>query len=66
MERTIEVKLVSDYNYTEGEINAFYDSFKANKSEYEKLNPSTVDSLYSFVNFDKFKSDMLEMKKSID
>lgn len=35
MERTIEAKLIQDYNYSDDQINAFYTSFKQNKAEYE-------------------------------
>ena len=33
---------------------------------YEQININTVEALFSFIDFDKFKKDMLEMKKSID
>ena len=30
--------------------------------EYEKLNPEVVDSLFAFIDFDKFKKNILEFK----
>lgn len=66
MERTIEAKLVQQYNFTDDQLNDFYTSFPDKKADYEKRNENTVNSLYSFIDFDKFKSDMLEMKKSMD
>lgn len=30
--------------------------------EYEKINPEVVDSLFAFIDFDKFKKNILEFK----
>ena len=65
MEKAIEARLINEFDFTDDEINDFYTSFGENKDTYEKRNPSTVDSLYSFIDFDRFKNDMIQMKKSV-
>ena len=66
MEKTIESKLLNDFKFSDEEINNFYTSFPDKKAHYETVNINTVDALFSFIDFDRFKKEMLEMKKSID
>lgn len=66
MEKTIEQKLLEEFKFADDEINSFYTSFPEKKEHYEQINVNTVEALFSFIDFDKFKKDMLEMKKSID
>ena len=64
MERLIEAKLVQEFNFTDEEVNDFYTTFQDKKAEYEARNVDTVDALYSFIEFDRFKKEMLDFKKS--
>lgn len=50
--------------YSEEEVKAFYDGFKDRYPEYEKIHKATVDTLFNFVDFSKFKETMLEVKKA--
>jgi len=65
MEKAIEARLLTEFGFTDDEINDFYTSFGDNKAAYEQRNSNTVDSLYSFIDFDRFKNDMIQMKKSV-
>jgi len=65
MEKAIEARLLTEFAFTDDEINGFYTSFPDNKAAYEQRNSNTVDSLYSFIDFDRFKNDMIQMKKSV-
>ena len=66
MENTIESKLIGEFSFQDEEINHFYTSFADKKQHYEQINVNTVDALFSFIDFDRFKKEMLEMKKSIE
>lgn len=66
MEKTIESKLIGEFNFQDEEISQFYTSFPDKKQHYEQINVNTVDALFSFIDFDRFKKEMLEMKKSIE
>ena len=60
LENMIETNLHS--KFSDEKIEAFYETFKVNLPEYEKLNPEVVDSLFAFIDFDKFKKNILEFK----
>ena len=62
LERTIDTQLYQ--NYQEAQISAFYNDFKDNFKEYQKVNSDTVEILFGFIDFNKFKTQMLEVKKS--
>jgi ADP-ribosylation factor-like protein 2-binding protein len=53
LEQMIEANLLA--KFTNDQIEDFYSSFKEKLPEYEKLNPEVVDSLFAFIDFDKFK-----------
>lgn len=62
LESTIDTQLYQ--NYQEAQISAFYNDFKDNFKEYQKVNSDTVEILFGFIDFNKFKTQMLEVKKS--
>ena len=53
MEQIIEAKL--KVNFSDDEVKAFYETFKDKLDSYEKIDAETVDILFGFVDFDKFK-----------
>ena len=53
---TIENGLRS--KFSDQEIEDFYVSFEQNYKEYD--NPQIIETLFSFVDFDKFKKNMVE------
>ena len=69
METIIEAQLKERYGVTDSEMSAFMENFKnagaAKLDQYNKLNSETVDSLYGFVDFAKFKTFMLETKSGM-
>ena len=62
-ETLIEAELQKDYS--QDQIQKFYDHFKENLKDYEALSPETVDTLYAFIDFDVFKKAMLRYKSDI-
>ena len=60
LEQIIELNLRD--RYTDLQIEAFYESFKDNMKEYEKVNLEAVDSLFGFIDFEKFKRSILLSK----
>ena len=46
-------------------MKAFYDAFGDNLAKFEEENKDTLDLLYSFVDFAKFKAQMLSAKKAL-
>jgi ADP-ribosylation factor 2-binding protein len=63
VEKIIEAKLKDEYGHTNGEIEQFYQDFKAEMSEFEKEDRDTMDLLYGLVDFMKFKKSMLTYVK---
>ena len=57
MEKNIEQKLLE--SFTEANISQFLTTFKDNMETYEYHNSDTVDILFSFIDFQQFKSQML-------
>ncbi len=48
--------------YSDDEITAFYTTFKANLAAYEAENADGLDCLYGFIDFAKFKEQVLKAK----
>ena len=55
MEKIIEAKLKVDFSFSDSEVKAFYGTFKDKLDSYEKIDAETVETLFGFVDFDKFK-----------
>lgn len=49
-------------NHSSDDIDEFYGSFVENMPRYEAEDPVTVNSLFSFIDFDKFKTSILQYK----
>ena len=64
LEQMIEANLLE--KFSNEQIEAFYGTFKDNLGKYEKLNPEAVDTLFSFVDFDSFKKNILLSKNFLD
>ena len=64
MEQIIEAKL-KENGTTDDEIQNFYTSFKDNLKVYEEIDMETVDVLFGFVDFEKFKEKLNIYKKGI-
>ena len=61
LEEIIAAKLKE--KYSEQQIETFYGSFKDNMPRFEKENVIGVETIYSLVDFDKFKESILRYKK---
>ena len=66
LDQTITAKLLEAKYDEQADLEPFYKGFKANIKLYEAENPDVVDTLYTFIDFQKFKDNILEIKKSID
>ena len=64
LEQIIETKLREDFS--DDDIKAFYGTFKANLADYEKINSDTVDTIFGFTDFNKFKEVILTYKRGLD
>jgi hypothetical protein len=64
LEQMIEANLLA--KFTSDQIEGFYSTFKDNLHKYEKLNPEVVDSLFAFIDFEKFKKNILMSKNFLD
>ena len=64
LEEIIEINLKD--KYTDDQIEEFYASFKDKIPEYRKINPEVVDSLFDFIDFEKFKKSILLSKNMTD
>lgn len=60
LEEVIEINLKD--KYTDEQIEAFYGSFAQKMPEYKQINPTVVDSLFDFIDFEKFKKSILISK----
>ena len=49
-----------EQNHSSDDIDNFYASFVENVPKYEIEDPVTVNSLFSFIQFDKFKEAILK------
>ena len=61
MEKMIDYKLKE--THSEEQVDQFYLTFKENREEYNKINEDVMDLLFGLVDFQKFKSFILEYKK---
>ena len=64
LEQIIETKLRE--TFSDDDIKSFYKSFKDNLPEYEKINVETVDTIFGFTDFDKFKQTIVTYKRGLD
>ena len=51
--------------YSDQQIDAFYEDFKNNHQQYEGQNPDVVMTLLEFLDFQKFKAVILEFKRGV-
>ena len=65
VERSIEAKLRDEYKYSDEEVEEFLKSFVDNMPTYKEKDPETVDVLYGFIDFQKFKTSMITFKKGV-
>lgn len=64
MEQIIEAKLIANGTSDE-DIKNFYLSFKDNLKVYEEIDMETVDVLFGFVDFAKFKERLIIYKNGL-
>ena len=64
LEEIIEINLKD--KYTDDQIEEFYAAFKDNMPAYQKINPEVVESLFDFIDFEKFKKSILLSKNMTD
>lgn len=60
LESVIDAQLYAKYD--QDSVGAFYMDFKDNFKEYEKEDAEAVETLFSFTDFNKFKTQMLQCK----
>ena len=66
MDNTITSKLLEAGFDDQADLEPFYKGFKANIAKYEAENSDVVETLYTFIDFSKFKENILDIKKAID
>lgn len=59
----IEAKLKE--KFSQEDIDEFYEKFKERMAEYNEANSGAVDVLFGFVDFDKFKKNILRHKQDM-
>lgn len=64
LEELIEINLKG--KYADDQIEAFYGSFADKIGDYKKINPSVVDALFDFIDFEKFKKSMIAHKNRMN
>ena len=64
LEEVIEINLKD--KYTDEQIEAFYASFGEKMPLYKQINPTVVDSLFDFIDFEKFKKSILISKNMLN
>jgi len=64
LEQIIETKLREDFS--DDDIKSFYKTFKDCLPDYEKINNETVDTIFGFTDFEKFKQTILTYKRGLD
>ena len=67
MEQLIEMNLKEKYSVSDEDVKAFYDTLKQEGAitTYQTLNNDTLEILFGFIDFDKFKRSMLDAKKGM-
>jgi uncharacterized membrane protein len=65
MEDIIEAQLLERYGVDDDGLNAFMGSLENKEiiKKYEEINRDTVDTLFAFTDFEKFKKQMIDAKK---
>ena len=66
LDQTITSKLLEAKFDENADLEPFFKGFKSNLAKYEAENKEVVDTLYTFIDFCKFKEHILEIKKMID
>ena len=66
LDQTITSKLLEAGFDDKADLEPFYKGFKANIAKYEAENSEVVENLYTFIDFQKFKDHILDIKKTID
>ena len=64
LEMYLESKLKEHFN--EDQINTFYQVFKENFNHFKGQNADVCDNLLDFLDFQKFKATMLQMKDALE
>lgn len=65
MDRTIQTKLMDEYQIGEEDIKSFLSTFEEQIETYKKENSEVVDILFGYVDFQIFKKAMMTYKKGI-
>lgn len=65
MEKVLDVTLKDQYKHQEADVDAFYGSFKDLRASYETMNSDVMDTLFSMVDFSKFKECLLDYKRGM-
>lgn len=60
LEKIIDSQLLT--KFTQDQISEFYQDFALNFAEYAKIDNDAVETLFGFIDFQKFKKQMLEVK----
>ena len=60
LEKMIEARLSASFDNSA--IEEFYANFKDNMAKYEAANKDGFDTLFGFIDFDKFKANILKYK----
>jgi hypothetical protein len=67
IEQLIEINLKEKYSVSDEDVKAFYETLKQEGAitTYQALNNDTLEILFGFIDFDKFKISMLDAKKGM-
>ena len=60
LDKIIEGNILS--KFSEDQVDNFYETFKDNIQTYNQESPRAVEILYSFIDFESFKKDILKFK----
>ena len=63
LEKMIEENLSQKFN--QDQIDAFYGTFIDNMAAYKDFNSHAVETLYGFIDFEKFKAEIIKYKKDM-
>ena len=62
LDQLIDAKLRE--KFSEDQIESFYETYAKNSSVYKKTNPNVHDTLFGFVDFQKFREQMISYKNA--
>jgi ADP-ribosylation factor 2-binding protein len=65
LENLIESKLNQEFNFSQESIDAFYEDFKVNWETYKDMDADAVETLFGFIDFERFKQNMINYKKGM-